>query len=66
MSMYDRVIQNRAIYIASRDENQLAKLRQIGMTSTEEMKLVSMRDYILKLANAISRYARILCPVAFI
>lgn len=39
------------------DENQLAKLRQLGMTSIEEMKLVSMRDYILKLANAISSYA---------
>ncbi|KAH9058039.1 hypothetical protein EDB83DRAFT_2520935 [Lactarius deliciosus] len=36
------------------DENQLAKLRQLGMTPIEEMKLVSMRDYILKLANAIS------------
>ncbi|KAI0305183.1 ARM repeat-containing protein [Multifurca ochricompacta] len=39
------------------DEGQLAKLRQLGMTSTEEAKLISMRDYILKLANAISSYA---------
>lgn len=44
------------IQITSSDENQLSKLRQLGMTSVEEMKLVSMRDYILKLANAISRY----------
>lgn len=43
------------IQITSSDENQLSKLRQLGMTSVEEMKLVSMRDYILKLANAISR-----------
>ncbi|KAI0267262.1 hypothetical protein BC834DRAFT_870444 [Gloeopeniophorella convolvens] len=40
------------------DESQLARLRQLGMTSTEEAKLMSMRDYILKLANAISSYAR--------
>ncbi len=38
-----------------RDEGHLAKLRQLGMTPTEEAKLVSMRDYIMKLANAISR-----------
>jgi phosphoinositide-3-kinase regulatory subunit 4 len=41
-----------------RDEGHLAKLRQLGMTSTEEAKLVSMRDYIVKLAIAISRCAR--------
>ena len=46
---------NERIQTTSRDENQLAKLRQLGMTSIEEMKLVSMRDYILKLANAVSR-----------
>ncbi|KAN0103594.1 ARM repeat-containing protein [Russula decolorans] len=39
------------------DEHNLAKLRQLGMTSTEEAKLVSMRDYIMKLANAISSYS---------
>ncbi|KAH9994556.1 ARM repeat-containing protein [Russula compacta] len=39
------------------DEAHLAKLRQLGMTSIEEMKLVSMRDYILKLANTISSYS---------
>jgi hypothetical protein len=42
----------RALY---RDEGHLAKLRQLGMSPAEEAKLVSMRDYILKLANAISR-----------
>lgn len=41
-----------------RDESHLAKLRQLGMTSTEEAKLVSMRDYIVKLAIAISRCAQ--------
>jgi len=38
-----------------RDEAQLSKLQQLGMTSTEEAKLVAMKDYILKLARAISR-----------
>jgi phosphoinositide-3-kinase regulatory subunit 4 len=41
-----------------RDESHLAKLRQLGMTSTEEAKLVSMRDYIVKLGIAISRCAQ--------
>ncbi|KAJ7628484.1 hypothetical protein FB45DRAFT_794341 [Roridomyces roridus] len=39
------------------DETQLAKLQQLGMTSVEETKLLAMRDYILKLANAISSFA---------
>ncbi|KAF7343436.1 hypothetical protein MVEN_01776300 [Mycena venus] len=39
------------------DEAQLSKLQQLGMTSTEEAKLLAMRDYILKLANAISSFA---------
>ncbi|CDO75088.1 hypothetical protein BN946_scf185010.g13 [Trametes cinnabarina] len=39
------------------DEAQLAKLQQLGMTSAEEAKLMSMRDYILKLARAISSFA---------
>ncbi|KAI0050276.1 ARM repeat-containing protein [Auriscalpium vulgare] len=38
------------------DEVQLTKLRQLGMTGTEEAKLMAMRDYILKLANAISSF----------
>jgi DNA-directed RNA polymerase alpha subunit len=56
MSTYNWVTQMSTIQIVSRDESQLAKLRQLGMTSVEEIKLVSMRDYILKLANAISRF----------
>ncbi|KAF8721956.1 hypothetical protein AX14_010044 [Amanita brunnescens Koide BX004] len=39
------------------DETQLSKLRQLGMTSVEETKLVAMRDYILKLADAKASYA---------
>ena len=39
-----------------RDDAQLAKLKQMGMSSTEESKLLAMRDYILKLANATARY----------
>ncbi|KAI0058381.1 ARM repeat-containing protein [Artomyces pyxidatus] len=38
------------------DESQLTKLRQLGMTTAEEAKLMAMRDYILKLANAISSF----------
>ncbi|KAI0822421.1 hypothetical protein BC628DRAFT_1429686 [Trametes gibbosa] len=46
------------------DETQLAKLQQLGMTSVEEAKLMAMRDYILKLARAISSFAsRILVEV---
>ena len=39
----------------SSDEVQLAKLYQLGMTSSDESKLLAMRDYMTKLANAISR-----------
>ncbi|KAJ6463912.1 hypothetical protein C8R45DRAFT_1220032 [Mycena sanguinolenta] len=39
------------------DETHLSKLQQLGMTSTEETKLLAMRDYVLKLANAISSFA---------
>ncbi|KAJ7216643.1 hypothetical protein GGX14DRAFT_442277 [Mycena pura] len=39
------------------DEAQLSKLQQLGMTSTEENKLLAMRDYVLKLANAISSFS---------
>ncbi|KAL1745959.1 hypothetical protein HDZ31DRAFT_81556 [Schizophyllum fasciatum] len=38
------------------DDAQLAKLKQMGMSSTEESKLLAMRDYILKLANATSSF----------
>ncbi|KAF9078567.1 hypothetical protein BDP27DRAFT_1378971 [Rhodocollybia butyracea] len=40
--------------LSEEDEAQLVKLQQLGMTSAEEAKLMAMRDYILKLANAIS------------
>ncbi|KAL1939405.1 hypothetical protein VTO73DRAFT_9961 [Trametes versicolor] len=39
------------------DEAQLAKLQQLGMSSVEEAKLMAMRDYVLKLARAISSFA---------
>ncbi|TBU59830.1 hypothetical protein BD310DRAFT_1038276 [Dichomitus squalens] len=39
------------------DEAQFSKLQQLGMSSTEEAKLLAMRDYILKLARAISSFA---------
>lgn len=35
----------------------LTKLQQMGMTSSDENKLLAMRDYILKLANATSSFA---------
>ncbi|KAF8635725.1 hypothetical protein AX15_000341 [Amanita polypyramis BW_CC] len=39
------------------DEAQLRKLQQLGMTSVEESKLIAMRDYTLKLADARASYA---------
>ncbi|KAL0061663.1 Serine/threonine-protein kinase [Marasmius tenuissimus] len=39
------------------DEPHVAKLQQLGMTTNEEPKLQAMRDYILKLANALSSFA---------
>ena len=39
----------------NRDEAQLTKLQNLGMTSNDEAKLLAIRDYILKLANAMSR-----------
>ncbi|CAE6436166.1 unnamed protein product [Rhizoctonia solani] len=38
------------------DDAQIVKLQQLGMTSTEEAKLVALRDYILKLANTIKSF----------
>jgi len=55
MSRCNQCLITDTIHALSRDEGHLTKLRQLGMTSTEETKLVSMRDYIVKLANAISR-----------
>ncbi|EGO26710.1 hypothetical protein SERLADRAFT_355396 [Serpula lacrymans var. lacrymans S7.9] len=43
--------------IVIRDEAQLAKLHNLGMTTSEEAKLLALRDYILKLANATSSFA---------
>jgi phosphoinositide-3-kinase regulatory subunit 4 len=39
----------------NRDEAQFGKLQQLGMTSSDETKLMAMREYIFKLANATSR-----------
>lgn len=43
------------VFYLSRDEAQISKLQNLGMTSSDEAKLLAMRDYILKLANATSR-----------
>ena len=40
-----------------RDEMHLTKLQQLGMTPSDESKLLAMREYILKLANATSSFA---------
>ena len=40
-----------------RDEMYLTKLHQLGMTQSDESKLLAMREYILKLANATSSFA---------
>ncbi|KAI1792388.1 hypothetical protein LXA43DRAFT_1132877 [Ganoderma leucocontextum] len=39
------------------DEAQMSKLQQLGMNSTEEAKLMAMRDYLLKLSRAIASFA---------
>ena len=43
--------------IIHRDEAQLTKLQQLGMTQSDENKLLAMRDYIVKLANATSSFS---------
>ncbi|KAL0574075.1 Serine/threonine-protein kinase [Marasmius crinis-equi] len=43
--------------MSEEDESHVLKLQQLGMTATEESKLLAMRDYILKLANAVSSFA---------
>jgi phosphoinositide-3-kinase regulatory subunit 4 len=35
----------------------LTKLQQLGMTPSDESKLLAMREYILKFANATSSFA---------
>jgi hypothetical protein len=44
-----------------RDEAQLLKLQNLGMTSADEAKLTAMRDYILKLASNASRLVLLYC-----
>lgn len=39
-----------------RDEAQLTKLQQLGMTTVDESKLQAMRDFIWKLARNIARW----------
>lgn len=43
------------------DEGQIGKLQQLGMTLDDEVKLMAMREYISKLANATSRYVMCSC-----
>lgn len=43
--------------MVNRDEMHLTKLQQLGMTPSDESKLLAMREYILKLANATSSFA---------
>lgn len=38
-----------------RDEIQLGKLEQLGMIASEEAKLIALRDYIAKSADAVNR-----------
>ena len=42
--------------MVNRDEMHLTKLQQLGMTPSDESKLLAMREYILKLANATSSF----------
>ncbi|KAF9485745.1 other/VPS15 protein kinase [Pholiota conissans] len=39
------------------DEAHLTKLQHLGMTQSDENKLLALRDYVLKLANATSSFA---------
>ncbi|EAU84150.2 other/VPS15 protein kinase [Coprinopsis cinerea okayama7 len=39
------------------DEVHINKLQQLGLTSSDESKLLAMRDYILKLANATASFS---------
>lgn len=41
--------------LVKRDEQQLARLKQLGMSAADEAKLTAMRDYIFKHAASISR-----------
>jgi hypothetical protein len=52
--------------MCKRDEVQLLKLQNLGMTSADEAKLTAMRDYILKLANNASRLVLPLLSAGFV
>lgn len=45
------------LMVVNRDETNLTKLQQLGMTQSDENKILAMRDYILKLANATSSFS---------
>lgn len=44
-------------FMAIRDETYLTRLQHLGMTQSDENKLLALRDYVLKLANATSSFA---------
>ncbi|KAF5350674.1 hypothetical protein D9756_008730 [Leucocoprinus leucothites] len=46
-----------AKFKSDEDEAQIGKLQQLGMTSSDEVKLMVMREYISKLANATSSFS---------
>ncbi|KAF8503147.1 hypothetical protein BU17DRAFT_101790 [Hysterangium stoloniferum] len=41
---------------AEEDKANISKLQKLGMTSTDEIKLLAVRDYIIKLSNVLSRF----------
>ena len=49
-----------------RDASQLDKLRQLGLTNEDEIKLEVMRDHIARLAVARKRYVGLTALKAFI
>ena len=48
------------------DDEHVSRLQQLGLTSSDESKLLAMRDYILRLANAQSRSAVLNSSFSFI
>ncbi|KAJ2936541.1 hypothetical protein H1R20_g554, partial [Candolleomyces eurysporus] len=42
---------------SEQDDEQMTKLQQLGLTASDESKLLAMRDYILRLANATSSFS---------
>ncbi|KAF6748025.1 other/VPS15 protein kinase [Ephemerocybe angulata] len=42
---------------SEQDDENMTKLQQLGLTSSDETKLLAMRDYILRLANATSSFS---------